>query len=160
MKVSLWVVAPTDLTYLKTGIALYCQKLTHYFSFQYQELPAFKSGNSLDVERIRQKEGEAILKKIRQSDYIVLLDERGKAYSSTEFSIFIQQCMLQSIKQLIFIIGGAYGFSEAVYARANQQLSLSKMTFSHQMVRLIFLEQLYRAASIMKNEPYHHGNAK
>jgi 23S rRNA (pseudouridine1915-N3)-methyltransferase len=119
-------------------------------------IPDIKNRKKLSADQIKTKEGELILSKINTSDFLILMDERGKQRSSVEFSDYLQMMLQQSYKRLIFLIGGAYGFSEAVYNRSNMKMSLSKMTFSHQMVRLIFLEQFYRALTIMKNEPYHH----
>ena len=157
MKIKLLSIGKTEEKYLKEGIDVYCKKLIHYFPFDYEELPAIKQTKNLSFNEQRKRESEVILKKIYPSDIVVLLDERGTTYSSIDFSEFVQQRMLQGNKQLVFVIGGAYGFSQEVYARKDYFISLSSLTFSHQMVRLIFLEQLYRAASIMKNEPYHHG---
>jgi 23S rRNA (pseudouridine1915-N3)-methyltransferase len=157
MKIKLLSVGKTEEKYLKEGIELYCKKLIHYFPFEYEELPAIKQTKNLSFNEQKKREGEIILKKLTPSDIVILLDETGTQYSSVHFSGFLQQKMLQGNKQLIFIIGGAYGFSQEVYVRKDDLISLSSMTFSHQMVRLIFLEQLYRSASIMKNEPYHHG---
>ncbi len=147
--------AKTEEPYLRTGVNVYCHKLVHYFPFEYVELPALKQTKNLSYEQQKTKEGEAILAKINPSDTVILLDENGTTMSSVQFASFLQKQM-NLAKQLVFIIGGPYGFSPEVYARANSKLSLSLMTFSHQMVRLIFLEQLYRGASILKNEPYHH----
>jgi len=157
MKIKLLSIGKTEEKYLKEGIDIYRKKLTHYFPFDYEELPAIKQTKNLSFNEQKKRESEVILKKISPSDIVVLLDERGTTYSSIDFSEFVQQRMLQGNKQLVFIIGGAYGFSQEVYARKDNLISLSSMTFSHQMVRLIFLEQMYRAGSIMKNEPYHHG---
>ena len=157
MKIKLISICKTEEKYLREGIDIYCKKLVHYFPFQYEELPAIKQTKNLSENEQKKQEGEIILKKITPSDILVLLDETGVRYSSVDFSVFLQQQMLQGNKQMIFVIGGAYGFSQEVYQRKNYLVSLSAMTFSHQMVRLIFLEQLYRAASILKNEPYHHG---
>jgi len=157
MKVKLLAIGKTEEKYLKEGIELYIKKIEHYFPFEYEELPALKQTKNLTILEQKKREGEILLKKIAVHDTVVLLDENGKQYSSVEFSDFLQQKMLQNLKQVVFVIGGAYGFSEEMYQRKNQALSLSSMTFSHQMVRLIFLEQLYRGASILKNEPYHHG---
>ena len=157
MKIKLISICKTEEKYLREGIDIYCKKLIHYFPFQYEELPAIKQTKNLSENEQKKQEGEIILKKITPSDILVLLDETGVRYSSVDFSVFLQQQMLQGNKQMIFVIGGAYGFSQEVYKRKNYLVSLSAMTFSHQMVRLIFLEQLYRAASILKNEPYHHG---
>ena len=157
MKIKLLSIGKTEEKYLKEGIDMYCKKIVHYFPFEYEELPAIKQTKNLSFNEQKKREGEVILKKILPSDVVILLDERGTTYSSVDFSDFLQQRMLQGNKQLIFIIGGAYGFSQEVYDRKNQAVSLSSMTFSHQIIRLIFLEQLYRAGSILKNEPYHHG---
>lgn len=157
MKIKLLSIGKTEEKYLKEGIDMYCKKLIHYFPFQYEEIPAIKQTKNLTQYEQKKQEGGAILKKIAPSDILVLLDETGIRYSSVEFSVFLQQRMLQNNKQLIFVIGGPYGFSQEVYNRKDYLVSLSAMTFSHQMVRLIFLEQLYRGASILKNEPYHHG---
>ena len=156
MKIKLLSICKTEEKYLKEGIDLYIKKIVHYFPFEYEELPALKQTKNLNFAEQKKREGEMLLKKITPSDYVILLDDKGKQYSSIEFSDFLQQKMLQNSKQIVFVIGGAYGFSEEVYQRKNHALSLSSMTFSHQMVRLIFLEQLYRGASILKNEPYHH----
>lgn len=155
MKIKLLVVAKTSEAYLKTGIDYYCQKLPHYFPFEYMEIPALKQTKNITFEQQKVKEGELILSKIQPTDEVVLLDENGTTMTSLHFSHFLQRHM-QTARQMVFVIGGPYGFSPAVYARQNFMLSLSSMTFSHQMVRLIFVEQLYRAASILKNEPYHH----
>ena len=157
MKIKLLSIGKTEEKYLKEGIEIYRKKLIHYFPFEYEEIPAIKQTKNLSFSEQKKREGEVILKKILPSYIVVLLDEAGTHYSSVNFSDFIQQKMLLGNKQMIFIIGGAYGFSPEVYARKDYVISLSSMTFSHQMVRLIFLEQLYRAGSIMKNEPYHHG---
>ena len=156
MKIKLLSICKTEENYLKEGIELYIKKIAHYFPFEYEELPALKQTKNLNFAEQKKREGEMLLKKITPSDYVILLDDKGKQYSSIEFSDFLQQKMLQNSKQIVFVIGGAYGFSDEVYQRKNHALSLSSMTFSHQMVRLIFLEQLYRGASILKNEPYHH----
>lgn len=157
MKIKLLSIGKTEEKYLKEGIDIYCKKLVHYFPFQYEEIPAIKQTKNLTQYEQKKQEGEVILKKIAPSDILVLLDETGIRYSSVEFSVFLQQRMLQNYKQMVFVIGGPYGFSQEVYNRKDYLVSLSAMTFSHQMVRLIFLEQLYRGASILKNEPYHHG---
>ena len=157
MKIKLLSIGKTEENYLKEGIELYIKKIGYYFPFEYEELSALKQTKNLNFSEQKKREGEILLKKIAPSDTVILLDENGKQYSSVEFSDFLQQKMLQNLKQITFVIGGAYGFSEEVYQRKNHSLSLSSMTFSHQMVRLIFLEQLYRGASILKNEPYHHG---
>ena len=156
MKIKILTIAKTEEKYLKEGIELYIKKICHYFPFEYEELPALKQTKNISIAEQKKREGEMLLKKIAATDTVILLDENGKQYSSVEFSDFLQQKMQQNAKQIVFVIGGAYGFSQEVYLRKNQSLSLSAMTFSHQIVRLIFLEQLYRGASIWKNEPYHH----
>ncbi len=156
MKIKLVSIGKTEEKYLKEGMEIYCKKIIHYFPFEYEELTAIKQTKNLSFNEQKKREGEIILRKISPSDMVVLLDETGKQYSSIDFSEFLQQKMVYGNKQLVFVIGGAYGFSQELYDRKDFSVSLSSMTFSHQMVRLIFLEQLYRAGSIMKNEPYHH----
>jgi len=156
MKIKVLSIGKTEEKYLKEGIELYCKKIIHYFPFDYEELPAVKQTKNGTINEQKKREGEMILKRLNPSDVVVLLDETGTHYSSVRFSEFLQHKMMQVNKQLVFIVGGAYGFSQELYARKDDLISLSLMTFSHQMVRLIFLEQLYRAASILKNEPYHH----
>ena len=134
---------------------IYEKRLTRYLPFQSVLIPDVKKGNKLPPEQLKIKEGEAIINKLNNSDFLVLLDERGKEMSSIQFSRFMEQKLQLGNRRLIFLVGGAFGFSTAIYERANQKLSLSKMTFSHQMIRLFFLEQLFRAMSILKGEPYH-----
>lgn len=148
--------AKPDDAYLNEGILKYSQKIPHYTKFQNIIIPPLKNTKSLTFEQQKTKEGEKILSLVNTSDYVILLDEKGKAYSSSQFADFIQKQMNSGIKRLIFISGGPYGFCQEVYQRANLLLSLSMMTFTHQMVQLIFLEQLYRAMTILKGEPYHH----
>lgn len=156
MQVELIVIGKTNATYLQTGIAEYIGRLKHYVPFAMKVIPDIKNAKSLSQEQLKVKEGELILKILEKSDFLVLMDEKGKTFSSVEFSKYIQNHMLSGRKRVIFVIGGAYGFSQDVYQRANGKVALSKMTFSHQMVRLIFVEQLYRAMTILKGEPYHH----
>lgn len=155
MKITLLTVGKTDVSWVREGRDLYLGRLSHYAKCALVELPELKGVAALNREQIKQREGELILKNIRPEDYLVLLDERGKEYSSLEFSQQLQQCLNRGA-DLVFVIGGAYGFSQEVYARSNDKISLSRMTFSHQMVRTIFLEQLYRAFTILRGEPYHH----
>lgn len=155
MKVTLLTVGKTDVAWVKQGLTLYSERLTHYVPFCVTEIPELKKVSSLSREQIKQREGELILKAVKPADDVVLLDERGKQYSSLEWADVIGKKLVAG-KDIVFVIGGAYGFSEAVYQRANGSVSLSKMTFSHQMVRTIFTEQLYRAFTILKGEPYHH----
>lgn len=156
MKITLLTVGKTDKEWVKNGLDIYASRLKHYIPFSLVEIPELKNVSSLSREQIKIREGELILKNIRPSDDLILLDERGKEYSSMELAKVIQDKISYAGKDMVFVIGGAYGFSEAVYARANSKLSLSRMTFSHQMVRTIFVEQLYRAFTIIKGEPYHH----
>lgn len=156
MKVKFIVVGKTDQDYLAEGIAVYESRLKNYVSFETLVIPALKNAKNLPVEQQKIKEGKLILKSIDTSDVLILLDEKGAEYSSLDFSKFIQQQMNSGIRTLVFVVGGPFGFSDEVYKRANKKLSLSKMTFSHQMVRLFFVEQLYRAMTILKGEKYHH----
>ena len=154
MKIEFWVIGKTDFDYLKEGIALYEKRLKHYVAYEMVVLADVKNP-PLSMEALKTKEGEIILNKLQKDDFLILLDENGKQSTSVEFSQFLEKKQMDGTKRLIFQIGGAYGFSEAVYARANYKMSLSKLTFSHQMVRLFFVEQLYRAFTIIKGEKYH-----
>lgn len=156
MKITLVLNGKTEDDYLIKGVSIYEQRLKHYISFETIVFPALKNTKALSIEQQKQKEGELLLKHIQSSDRLILLDEGGKEYNSVQFSDYLQQQMNSGIKNVVFVVGGPYGFSEEVYKRANGKISLSKMTFSHQMVRLFFVEQLYRAMTILKNEPYHH----
>lgn len=156
MQIELIVIGKTNATYLQTGINEYVNRLKHYISFELTVIPDIKNAKSLSQEQIKIKEGKTILKAVDKSDFLILLDEKGKSFTSVTFSKYLQKQMLSGRKRLIFVIGGAYGFSKEVYQRANGKTALSEMTFSHQMVRLIFVEQLYRAMTILKGEPYHH----
>lgn len=156
MKVTLLAIGKTTDSYLLEGISKYVQRLKHYTSFQILELPELKNTKSLSQEQQKAKEAILILKNITNADYVILLDEKGKEPSSVGFSALLNKKMVGGVQHVVFIIGGPYGFDDTIYARANEQLALSKMTFSHQMVRLFFVEQLYRAYTILKGEPYHH----
>lgn len=156
MKITLLTVGKTDRDWVKQGLDIYMSRLKHYTQFAMVEIPELKNVSSLSESQIKTKEGELILKQLRPADDVILLDEKGKQYTSVEFAKMIQDKMTYSGRDIVFIIGGAYGFSQAVYDRAASKISLSKMTFSHQMVRTIFVEQIYRAFTIMKGEPYHH----
>lgn len=156
MKITLLTVGRTDVKWVKEGLDLYASRLVHYVPFQILEIPELKNVSALSKDQIKQKEGELIMKMLKTSDDVILLDEHGREYSSTEFSAFLEDKFSRGSRDLVFVIGGAYGFSRDVYARADGKISLSKMTFSHQMVRTIFAEQLYRAFTIMRGEPYHH----
>jgi 23S rRNA (pseudouridine1915-N3)-methyltransferase len=154
MKIELILVGKTQTKYIEEGIKDYLKRLKHYVDFDQVIVPNLKQ--SVTVEVGKQKEGENIMKKIKKEDYVVLLDERGQNFTSVEFSNFLQKRMNSGMKKLIFVIGGAYGFSPELYERANYQLAFSKMTFTHDMIRLFFIEQLYRGFTIIKNEKYHH----
>lgn len=156
MKFSLLVVGKTATGYLKQGIDEYVNRLSHYISFDIQYIADAKNTKKLTEAQQKQVEGESILQRFEASDYVVLLDEHGKEYTSMEFSTYVQKRMSSGARRIVFVVGGPYGFSEDVYKRANDKLSLSKMTFSHEMIRLIFTEQLYRACTILNHEPYHH----
>lgn len=156
MKITLILNGKTEDDYIIKGYLTYEQRLKHYIPFETIVIPALKNTKALSIEQQKQKEGELILKSIQNSDKLILLDENGKEYNSVGFSEFIQKQMNSGIKNLVLVVGGPYGFSEEVYKRADGKIALSKMTFSHQMVRLFFVEQLYRAMTILKNEPYHH----
>ncbi len=155
MKVELWAVGKTSEAYLAEGIALYEKRLSHYLKFSMSILPDVKKAGKLNPAELREKESQIVLQRLKDGDFLVLLDEEGRQFSSEGFAGFIGSKMQLSYRRIIFLVGGAYGFSPELYGRAAQKLSLSKMTFSHQMVRLFFLEQLYRAMTILKNEPYH-----
>ena len=156
MKITLICIGKTDEPYLLTGIEKYLKRLPFYVDFKMTVIPDIKKHKGMAVDAQKKKEAELILKNISSGDQVILLDEQGKEFTSVQFSAFLEKKMIGSIQHLVFIIGGPYGFDETVYQRADSKLSLSKMTFSHQMIRLFFLEQLYRAYTILKNEPYHH----
>jgi len=156
MNINLLVVGKTDVSWVKEGLELYVSRLKRYVPFKLEEIPHLKNAAALSEAVIKEKEGEIILSKLRPADYVILLDEHGKEYRSIEFAQKLEALMSRNSRDIVFVIGGAYGFSEAVYSRAEEKLSLSKMTFSHQMVRTVFTEQLYRAFTIIKGEPYHH----
>ena len=156
MKICLLVIGKTDEDYLQKGLGIFMKRIPHYILFEMKIIPDLKNSKSLSEEQQKEKEGELILQQILSSDELFLLDEQGLEVSSVDFARFLEKKMGSGIKRLVFVIGGPYGFSGNVYARSNGKISLSKMTFSHQMVRLIFAEQLYRAFTILKGEPYHH----
>jgi 23S rRNA (pseudouridine1915-N3)-methyltransferase len=156
MRIGLILVGKTVNRHFVELIDDYAERVKHYIGFDITVIPELKNTKSLSPEQQKQQEGEMILKQFQAGDHVVLLDEHGKELRSVEFSKYMEQKMQTVSKRLVFVIGGPYGFSQDVYGRANEKLSLSKMTFSHQMVRLIFVEQLYRAMTIMRGEPYHH----
>lgn len=156
MKIKLLAIGKTDNKQLIQLIDEYQKRLKHYIKFEFDVIPDIKNAKNLSELQQKEKEGELILKKLQNTDILVLLDDKGKQFSSVEFSKYLQKKMNAGTKQLFFVIGGPYGFSDAVYKKAKEQLSLSKMTFSHQMIRLFVVEQIYRGFTILKNEPYHH----
>jgi 23S rRNA (pseudouridine1915-N3)-methyltransferase len=156
MKVKLLLTGKTNSEYLKSGIDDYVQRLKHYLPFEMVVIPELKNNKKMSEDQQKKKEGELILDQINSPDFVVLLDENGKEFSSVGFSNFVSKKMVSGLKSMIFVVGGPYGFSDEIYKRSEMKISLSKMTFSHQMVRLIFVEQLYRAMTILKGEPYHH----
>ena len=156
MKITLLTVGKTDKDWVRQGMDIYVSRLKHYIPFSVVEIPELKNVSTMTKDQIKTKEGELILKQVKPADDLILLDERGKEYTSVELAKVIQDKISYTGKDMVYVIGGAYGFSDAVYQRANSKISLSRMTFSHQMVRAIFVEQIYRAFTIMKGEPYHH----
>ena len=156
MQIKLIAIGKTDLSELERLISSYQNRLSHYVRFSFEIIPDLKNSKNLSEKLQKEEEGKLILSKITSTDRLMLLDENGKEMNSIEFSGFLQKQMNSGIKQLVLAIGGPYGFSEAVYQKASGTLALSKMTFSHQMVRLFVIEQLYRGFTILKNEPYHH----
>ena len=156
MKIVLFVVGKTKEKYLLEGIYKYQRRIMNYINFEICEIPNIKNTKNISNSDLMKKEGDLILKKIQNSDYLILLDEKEKMFSSSSFAKKIQSWMLSGKKTIVFVIGGAYGFSQDIYNRANEKISLSRLTFSHQMVRLFFVEQLYRGYTILNNEPYHH----
>ncbi|MGB3591508.1 MAG: 23S rRNA (pseudouridine(1915)-N(3))-methyltransferase RlmH [Nonlabens sp.] len=156
MKITLLAVGKTDDHRIAQLVAIYEQRLQHYVKFGLKIIPDLKRAKNLSTEQQKSLEGKLILQELQKSDFVTLLDENGKSLSSSDFAQLINKRGVSGLKNLVFIIGGPYGFSDEVYARASSKLSLSAMTFSHQMVRLFAVEQLYRAFTILKGEPYHH----
>lgn len=156
MKIVLLVIGKTDAGYFVEAIREYANRLVHYLPFELQVIPDIKNVRNLSETQQKEKEGELILKMLQAGDYLVLLDEKGKEFTSVQFAAYLEKKMQAVPKRLVFVVGGPYGFSEAVYGASSEKISLSKMTFSHQMIRLIFVEQVYRALTIIAGEPYHH----
>lgn len=156
MEICFWVIGKTNAKYLQQGEEEYLKRIPHYVKFSYVQWPDVKRNKKTTPTELKKLEGQLLLSKIDSSDFVVLLDENGKHFSSEKWADQIQKWMNISPKRLVFIVGGAFGFSDEMYQRAQSKISLSAMTFSHQMVRMIFLEQLYRAYSILNNEKYHH----
>lgn len=156
MKIELAVIGKTSIGYLKQGIDEYIKRLKHYVPFEIKYIDDIKNTKNISEDQQKRTEGAKILSLLDKSDFVVLLDEHGKKYTSMQYSSYIQKRMLSGAKKVVFVIGGPYGFSQEVYDRANDKISFSKMTFNHEMIRLIFMEQLYRAYTIINHEPYHH----
>ncbi len=156
MKISLLVIGKTDKAWISEAVEEYSKRLVHYLPFEMVIIPDIKNTKYLSFQQQKEKEGELIINSLQPGDHCVLLDEKGKEYTSRQFATYMEKKTHTVPKRLVFIIGGPYGFSEAVYRKTSEKISLSKMTFSHQMVRLFFTEQLYRAFTIINNEPYHH----
>lgn len=156
MKIKIIAIGKTDNKNLQSLIDEYQKRLKHYIKFEFVSIPDIKNSKNLSEDQQKEKEGALILKQVYSTDVLVLLDEKGKQFRSVEFANFIQKKMNSGIKQMVLVIGGPYGFSDTVYKKSDAKISLSKMTFSHQMVRLFIAEQLYRAFTILRNEPYHH----
>ena len=155
MNIKLVVVSKTDVPYIQTGIDEYVSRLKHYCDFELVTIPALKNAGRVSPDELKEREGQLILKQLEKVDCVVLLDEHGREYTSVGFSEYLQKQMNAGVRTLAFVIGGAFGFSPAVYDAAAAKISLSQMTFNHQMVRLFFLEQLYRAHTILRHEKYH-----
>ncbi len=155
MKIRLLMIGKTKEQFTEEGYLFYTKRIVNYLPFEDMIIPGLKNSRNFSPEDFKQKEGEMLLKFKKEDDFVALLDERGKAFNSNEFAQFVQQRMNSGIKTLSFIIGGAYGFSEEVYKAADAKIALSSLTFPHQLVRIIFAEQLYRAMTILRNEPYH-----
>jgi len=155
MKIKLICIGKTTEAYLKEGIKIYAERIKHFLPFEIVEIQDIKTKNTTNINFIKDKEAEAVQKLINQGDIVILLDENGKEFDSKSFALFIEKNSVQNAKCMVFIIGGAFGFSDKLYQSATHKISLSQMTFTHQMVRLIFAEQLYRGLTIIKNIPYH-----
>ena len=156
MKILVLAIGKTDEQWVQEALLKYSKRLQHYLSFEFEVIPDLKNTKYLSEGQQKEKEGVLILKKINPTDKVILLDENGDKYRSLEFAKYLQKQLNSSVKRLVFIIGGPYGFSPELHAKFQGKLALSKMTFSHQMIRPFFVEQLYRAMTILKNEPYHH----
>ncbi len=156
MKITLAVIGKTEVGFVRQGIEDYVKRLQHYVTFNIQYISDVKGTRNMSEERQKVAEGKALLASLETSDHVVLLDEHGTERTSMDFSQWLQRRMASGCKRLVFVVGGPYGFSQDVYARANEKISLSKMTFPHELVRLIFVEQLYRGFTILRHEPYHH----
>ena len=156
MKITLLIIGKTEDAYLKEGIDKYLKRLKHYTKTEIAEIAELKNTKALTQDQQKTKEAELILKKLSPLDHVILLDEKGMELTSEQFAAYLDKKAISSVVNLVFVVGGPYGFDQSIYQRANDKIALSRMTFSHQMVRLFFAEQLYRAFTIIKGEPYHH----
>lgn len=156
MEISLLVIGKTSISYIKEGISEYCKRLSRYVKYSIIELPDIRKSGKLSESEQKSAEGVIIMREISENDYVILLDERGKEYTSRDFAGWLERLMAAGRKRIVFIVGGPYGFSQEVYSRGDAMLSMSKMTFNHEMVRLFFTEQLYRGVAILNGLPYHH----
>lgn len=156
MKINFWTIGKEHESFVKEGIEMFTKRIANYYPVEWTIIPTPKNAGSMEPSILKIKEGEILVNLIRKDDFVILLDERGKSYTSETFSKFLEQRTIESTKNLIFIIGGAFGVSDVITKRANAQWSLSQLVFPHQLVRLILAEQVYRACSIIKNEKYHH----
>jgi 23S rRNA (pseudouridine1915-N3)-methyltransferase len=156
MKIKIIVIGKTGKSFLKEGETEYLKRLGHYLNIERIEIPDIKNAKKMSINQIKTEEAKQVVTKLDKGDYVVLLDENGKQRGSEDFANWLQQIQNRGLKHLTFVVGGPYGFSEELYNLANEKISLSKMTFSHQMIRMLFFEQLYRACTILRNEPYHH----
>lgn len=157
MNITLLVISKTEIAYLQAGIDEYCKRLKHYVRFDIEVIPALKDQKGASPDEIKEREAALLLKKLQGADRVVLLDEHGKEHTSVGFAEYLQRQMNAGVRSLVFVVGGAFGFAPSVYAATHDKISLSQMTFNHQMVRLFFVEQLYRAFTILRHEPYHNG---
>ncbi len=156
MVIDIIVIGKTNFQYVIDGVETFNSRIKRYINFNIITIPDVKNAKSLSEGELKVREGEILLSYFKKYDHVVLLDERGKEYSSEDFSVWLNKRMISGIKRLCFVVGGAYGFSQEVYSVANEKISLSKMTFSHQMIRILIVEQIYRAFTILNGEPYHH----
>lgn len=155
MNIKLIVVGKSESEHLRSWVEVYVKRLSHYIGFEIVTLPDVKNAKNLSVGELKEREGEMILRQIEKADKVVLLDEKGKEFSSIEFSKYLEKQMNASVRTLAFVVGGAFGFSPKVYEKIGERIAISRMTFSHQMIRLLVVEQIYRAFTILKGEPYH-----
>jgi 23S rRNA (pseudouridine1915-N3)-methyltransferase len=160
MKISCWAIGKANESYVKEGVNEFTKRVTRYYKTEWNIIPVPKNAGMMSEMDLREKEGEMILSFLKKDDYLVALDEHGKQWTSVEFAEFIGQRASQSVKNLVFVIGGAFGLDKSILKRADHVMGLSKLTYPHQLVRLILAEQLYRACSILRNEKYHHGDSK